>query len=83
MRQDAEHIAEEILLYLQSHPDAADSLEGIVQWWLLRQRYLRGLNQVQTALDSLMHQGLLEKTTNADGTIIYAAAKKLSLDADY
>ncbi|MCJ7603252.1 MAG: hypothetical protein MUO63_17355 [Desulfobulbaceae bacterium] len=37
--QQIEHIAQEIERYLQTRPNAADSLEGITKWWLTRQRY--------------------------------------------
>lgn len=71
-------VAEEILCYLKTHPKAADTLDGVVHWWLLRQRYMRGLKQVQQALDELVEQGLVEKRSYADGTAIYAATVAIS-----
>ena len=36
------NIAQEILRYLERHPDAKDTLEGIAQWWLQPQGRARG-----------------------------------------
>jgi hypothetical protein len=33
------YVAAELLAYLSRHPNAADTLEGIMNWWLPRQRY--------------------------------------------
>ncbi|MDF2177344.1 hypothetical protein P2G88_03680 [Aliiglaciecola sp. CAU 1673] len=68
-------VAWEILRYIQRHPDCADSVEGVVQWWLLRERYKLGLEQVQRALDELCAKGYLDKRIVADGTAIYSATK--------
>lgn len=52
-------IAEEILDYFATHPDAQDTLEGIVEWWLLEQRIKWSRAYVQEALDELVARGLL------------------------
>ncbi len=70
---NATDVAEEILDYLKSHPRVADTLDGVTRWWLLRQRYLRGLNQVESALEDLVTQGLVEKRLYSHGTVVYAA----------
>ena len=71
----AEQVAEEILDYLREHPEAADTLDGVLQWWLIRRRYLRGLDQVQRALDLLEENGLIDQQTNPDRSVVYSAAK--------
>jgi hypothetical protein len=69
-----DELAAEILTYLQAHPDAADSLEGIVQWWIVHDRFLRGVAATGRALDRLVDEGRMERITLAGGSVIYRAA---------
>jgi hypothetical protein len=71
---DAAAVADEILAYLRAHPEAADTLDGVVQWWLIRSRYLRGLRQVRAALALLIERGQVVERTGADATRLYCAA---------
>jgi Fe2+ or Zn2+ uptake regulation protein len=64
-------LKDEILKYLGAHPQAADTVEGIANWWLPRQRYEEEIQKVQQALDDLVERGLVTKTTLADGTTLY------------
>jgi hypothetical protein len=64
--------ADEILAYLHAHPTAADSLEGIVSWWLPRQRYEEARSRIQACLDRLVERGLVSRTRLADGTVLYS-----------
>lgn len=64
-------LRDEILKYLGAHPQAADTVEGIANWWLPRQRYEDEVQKVQQALDELVERGLVARTTLADGTILY------------
>jgi hypothetical protein len=59
-------IAHEILAYLADHPHAQDTLEGIVQWWLLEQEILRSTSKVQIALAELISQGLVLEREGRD-----------------
>jgi Fe2+ or Zn2+ uptake regulation protein len=63
--------ADEILAYLTAHPQAADSLEGIVSWWLPRQRFEQARARIQETLDQLVERGLVERISVADGTVLY------------
>lgn len=69
-------VAEEIRNYLATHPNAADTVEGIVKWWLRRQRYEESVQKVQHALKYLSDQGVIKRTHTADGTVIYARHSK-------
>ena len=62
--------AGDILAYLHAHPEASDSLEGIVSWWLPA-RFGTARDVVQDSLDRLVAQALVERTRLADGTIVY------------
>lgn len=76
--EDAEiaRIAQDVRRYLEAHPNAADTLDGIAQWWLVRQRYGHAKEQVQKALEQLKRERLVLTRTNADGRIIYRSAQR-------
>ena len=62
--QDESHIEEKILAYLKTHPDAQDTLEGVVEWWLREQTIRHRTITVKAALKQLIKQGLvIEKKT--------------------
>jgi Fe2+ or Zn2+ uptake regulation protein len=65
----------EIVAYLRAHPSAADSLEGIVDWWLPQQRYETAKAVIQRALDDLAQQGIVEEVTLGHGVRLYRLAK--------
>ena len=61
----------EILGYLADHPQAQDTVEGIVEWWLLEQRIKRATTQVKTMLEQLVAEGLVIARQGAGGRIYY------------
>lgn len=71
-----EEIAEEIMHYLEAHPSACDTSDGIADWWIRRQRYLLGLEKVQDALNYLEQKGLVKRRVNPDGSVVYSAKTK-------
>jgi hypothetical protein len=64
-------VTDDILRYLHSHPNAADTLEGILNWWLPRQQRETERERVEQALEYLITQGHITKQTLAEGTILY------------
>ena len=52
-------IAHQILAYLAEHPNAQDTLEGIMQWWLLHQEIRFQKELILKALDDLVKKGLI------------------------
>jgi hypothetical protein len=58
-RDNASQIGYEILSYLLEHPDAMDTLEGIVRWWLMEQNIRRQTSRVRRALDDLVNSGFV------------------------
>ncbi|MEJ2454148.1 MAG: hypothetical protein P8103_08340 [Candidatus Thiodiazotropha sp.] len=71
---EVERIARDVQAYLERHPHAADTLEGVVKWWLMRQRYDQAEGLVGKALNMLEHDGLIAKATTSDGRTIYSSA---------
>ena len=56
-----EEIAEAILRYLAEHPQAMDTVEGIAQWWIMRQQMRVTTTRVTRVLCALTERGLLEE----------------------
>ena|SRR5688572_2050159 len=61
----------EILEYLDRHPGAKDTLEGIVEWWLLETQIQRAIGQVKASLDALVELQLVQPVKSPDGRIVY------------
>jgi hypothetical protein len=61
-------LAKEILSYMARNPDAQDTLEGIVEWWLLEHRIRTGTTLVRKALGELAALGVVDETVTADRT---------------
>ena len=60
-----------ILAYLADNPDAGDTFDGIVEWWLLRQRVKFETRNVSEAVARLISEGLIEEHGGADSHVIY------------
>lgn len=58
--------------YLERHPDAADSPEGIRRWWLPQGLQAIPLGVLLPALEHLVDGGEMQRTTLPDGTALYA-----------
>ena len=52
-------IGNQILTYLIEHPEAQDTLEGIVEWWLLERAIKFQTARVKEALSELVAKGLI------------------------
>jgi hypothetical protein len=70
-----DELAAEICAYLQAHPDAADTLDGVVQWWIAHERFLRGITAAARALERLVEEGRVEQISTADGRTVFRAAR--------
>lgn len=64
-------IVNEILAYLSEHPDAQDTLEGIVRWWLLEQEIKRERDKVKEALNELVNRGLVIERKGSNAQVRY------------
>ena len=60
-----------VLAYLSENPDAGDTLDGILEWWLLDQRIKFETRNVSEAVSKLVSEGLVVEHTEADSRIIY------------
>ena len=64
-------VAGEIRRYLDAYPDAADTVEGVLHWWLPAASAAVSRETVEHALDLLVAAGEIVRRTHADGTVIY------------
>ena len=69
-------IAYEILAYLVDHPEAQDTLEGIVEWWLLEQQITRQTAKVRKALAELVTKGLILERKGKDSRTHYCINRR-------
>lgn len=67
----SQELAELVLAYLHRHPDAADTLDGIVTWWLPLQRFETERGRVERVLDALVADGFLRRDRLPDGSDLY------------
>jgi predicted transcriptional regulator len=69
-------LAQDILSYLLTHTAAEDTVEGIVEWWLLEEKIKRRTKEVQRALDELAAEGLIVARESKDSRIHYRLNKR-------
>jgi hypothetical protein len=80
MKKDASvpFIGEFILEFLLRNPDAENTVEGIVQWWVMRQRIEYETKRVEAALRDLVNKGFLLNRQSVGSEMRYRL-NKLSL----
>ena len=67
-QRDATHC---ILAYLLENPDAGDTLDGMVEWWVLRQTVKFETRVVSAAVAKLVADNLIVEHRAADSRVIY------------
>lgn len=66
--QESSH---KILAYLMNNPNAQNTLEGIMDWWLLQQDIKRNVALVRKSVDGLIQKGFLLERQGEDRTKYY------------
>ena len=64
-------VAQVVLEYLQAHPQAADTAEGISAWWLGTSRRGMRVAAVIEALEALVARGAVCGETTPAGETVY------------
>ena len=72
--EQVEELVRQLRLYVRAHPRAADNLDGIERWWLSLPAFAVSHRDLQAALDRLVSEGVVNKTTLPDGTDVYFGA---------
>src|SRR5262245_2363049 len=68
-------IARAIADYVGNNPQAQDTLEGIIQWWLPEVEHKPRVAVIRQALDELVAGGLITAHKAKDAQILYRAAR--------
>jgi hypothetical protein len=63
--------APEILDYLARQPDAQDTIEGILHWWVLDSCIRDWAPKIAKTVAQLVERGFLEEMRSPDGKIFY------------
>lgn len=70
-----DEVAEVILRYVASCPNACDTVDGICDWWIPRQRYFDAKSVVLAALQRLAARGQIATRTGTDGQVLFHACR--------
>jgi len=60
-----------ILAYLCDNPNAGDTFDGIVEWWLLHQRIKFETRNISEAVRKLVAEGFILENEGSDSRITY------------
>ncbi len=69
--KETSDIEYDILSYMADNPDAQDTLEGIVQWWLLERKLKHETPRVKEVVAELVSRGLILERINASSRTHY------------
>jgi hypothetical protein len=65
-------VMDEILSYIGAHPQARDTTEGILQWWLPQKRAALSASAVKDAVERLAAAKLIRKERLPGGAVLYS-----------
>jgi len=69
-----QRILAELTRYVHAHPRGADTLDGVVSWWLPADLAQIALpSEVEAAMQELIASGLIERHWLPSGQVLYAA----------
>ncbi|HVS82145.1 MAG TPA: hypothetical protein VHE60_10465 [Pyrinomonadaceae bacterium] len=71
MADEKPRISDRILAYLAENPKAQDTLEGIVEWWLLERLTKNYATKVKEALVKLAFENLVLERRGKDSRTYY------------
>jgi hypothetical protein len=69
-------LARHILRYLSDHPEAQDTLEGIMVWWVSERAIKHWLPEVRSSLAVLLAQGYVVKQTGLGRRTVYRLRRR-------
>ncbi len=60
-----------ILNYLRKNRDAGDTLEGNTRWWLESESISISVNDVESAVESLVERGIVSRKEIGNSNFVY------------
>jgi hypothetical protein len=75
---DKSQISRDVLAYLVDHQDAQDTLEGIIEWWLVEQKIKQQTATVKEVLGELVGRKYLLVSKGMDSQIRYRINRRKS-----
>ena len=66
-----EQLADRIVNYLESYPQATDTAAGVAGWWLRLDNNPDSIAQTKAALEILVAKGLINKFTSRSSEPVY------------
>lgn len=72
----------EVLQYFLRHPQAADDLEGVARWRLLRETIYSNVEETNQALEWLVRQGFLLKVSRSGSGVIFRLNQETRVRAE-
>ena len=58
------------------HPEAQDTLDGILHWWVLDACVKKWAPKIAETVAQLVEQGFLEQKPSADGQVFYRVSAR-------
>jgi hypothetical protein len=77
MFRKRDDIEKMILAYLERNPDAADTAEGIMKFWMHKENAEITIAKVSRTLVKLVRKGRIKAFQSLDGTLYYKLKKDL------
>ena len=72
MQRSQSELARDILSYFLKHPEAQDTLQGVVEWWLLEERIHTVSAEVEAVLKDLVEKKWVREFFGPDNQVRYA-----------
>jgi hypothetical protein len=70
------YVQHEVLGYISRRPEARDTIEGIIDWWLFDQRRTLARETISAAIEGLVASGALVEIPMASGDPLYSAPSR-------
>jgi hypothetical protein len=67
----SQNSSELVMDYLQKNLEAGDTLEGIANWWLERERIEQVVDEVAAVLEELVKKGNIQVVRTPGGVSVY------------
>jgi hypothetical protein len=74
-RVSMQTIVAAIRQYLETHPKASDTIDGVSRWWLPAQNVVASPDGVRAALEWLVEAGEVAKRRMPNGQTVYAVER--------